>query len=884
MFSLLLPLAAYAQSASMMKMAEAELQKRGLSETEVRTRLAEKGIDVDAIQPADYAKYQSQVTAVLDELQAEKQAAAEGAAANAASAAATDIPESTIQEIREEAKAEERVEEVAVKVGGDDIYGHSLFLEKSLEKFRTSDGAAAPETYVLGEGDEIHISIFGASQTEIQQRVAPDGSIQPTGASKIFLKGLTLAQARDLIRNRMAAFYSFRPDEIAVTIVAARTVMVNIYGEVALPGGYTISALNSAFNALAAAGGPMPGGSVRDIQVVRGKQRYSLDVYSFMEKPEMQARMDLQNNDIIYVPLAKTVVTLEGGVKRPMKYELKDKEDLRDLIKYAGGLRPDVYPNYVQVERYQNGVPGLLEFDLAKVMNGSQKVAMADGDIVRIRTVNEPMETYVSIEGGVYYPGRYDLANNSSLIKLLESAKPTYTAKTDFLFVERTRPDETTEYLTVPFPGVDGNPDFTLVGRDVVRVLEQATYRDIETISVDGQVRQPFTKNFALNDRMTVAQAIEYAGGLKENVYPTAYIFRKDLKTPGKMQYIRVELDAAADVELQPGDQLNIYDNSTYNIAAGLSIVGAVNNPVSITFEESLTIHDLITMAGGFSLGAAYDRVEVFRAKVSRKDQVAFEQITIEVDSDYNCVDPYFQLQPFDQVVVRQTPNFSKGRMVELNGRVRYPGQYVLEDYQVTLSEVVEMAGGLLDDSDPYGVQLFRTYKGRGNITFDMDEAMRHKGNLAKDPILFEGDVININRRENTVRIMPNATRMYQYIAEDYRQDTIDVENSRLIVYQGPKSAAWYIRHYAGGFVKEADRNSVTVTMLNNQMESTTRFLGIRHYPKVESGSTIALVLDPRKVEKSQREEKKIDWDAMYAKTLTTLTTIATLIAVITAL
>ena len=62
---------------------------------------------------------------------------------------------------------------------------------------------------------------------------------------------------------------------------------------------------------------------------------------------------------------------------------------------------------------------------------------------------------------------------------------------------------------------------------------------------------------------MTVAQAIEYANGLKQSVFPVAYIFRKDLTNPLKMQYIRIDLEKDGETLLQPGDQLNIYDNTT---------------------------------------------------------------------------------------------------------------------------------------------------------------------------------------------------------------------------------------------------------------------------------------------------------------------------------
>ena len=130
----------------------------------------------------------------------------------------------------------------------------------------------------MGEGDEVHISIFGSSQTEIHQRIEADGSIQPAGSSKIFLKGMTLEQARQAIRSKLASHYSFRPDQIAVTITTARTIMVNIYGEVGVQGGFTLSALNSAFNALAAAGGPTKIGSVRNVQMSRAGKTSRLTV------------------------------------------------------------------------------------------------------------------------------------------------------------------------------------------------------------------------------------------------------------------------------------------------------------------------------------------------------------------------------------------------------------------------------------------------------------------------------------------------------------------------------------------------------------------------------------------------------------------------------
>jgi protein involved in polysaccharide export with SLBB domain len=922
LFSGMSAMQAQTVSPAVMQMVSAELQKRGLTEAEVRTRLLKEGIDLESVPPAQLPLYQSRVMAILDKMQAEKKAAGSQSTTSTTSTPgtqavninvgttpatgtpviaspdgsvpATVLPSTVLPSTAlpattavggqqntptpvapvttpEEAAAEasQRVLQAdAAKKGGDgNIYGHSLFTDHSLDVYRTTDGAQAPDTYVLGQGDEIHITIFGASQTDIQQRIAPDGSIQPTGTAKIFLKGLTLAQAREVIRKNLSTAYLFRGDQIAVTIVTARTIMVNVFGEAKVTGGFSISALNSAFNALSAAGGPTNLGSVRNIQLIRGNTRKTIDLYAFINDPAIQFKLDLQNNDIIFVPTAKNLVSIEGPVKRPMSFEMLANETLTDLIQFAGGFNMNVYPNFVQVQRYVNGEERLLEWNLADVISGKTKVPLLNGDIVRIKEIGKPMDQYVDVEGSVYYPGRFDLSANPTLSALIANVKPTYQAKTDILFIERVRPDSTVQLLTVPFPNIKaGVPDFKLEARDRVRIMDQSSYRDVATISVNGQVRKPFEKTISLNDRITVKEAIDMAGGLKTSVYPVAYIFRKNLFNPSEITYISIELEKADKVELQAGDQLNIYDNTTYTNVGELKIFGAVTTPKSFTYDATMSVQDLIINAGGFNVGAAYNRVEVFRTVLSPTERTKLDLITLEVDSDYNVISPKnFALQPYDQVVVRLVPEFTLGRIVELNGQVKYPGTYVLESKQASLSDVIKMAGGLLNDADPYGASLFRTYKNRGNISMNVRNAVQHPGSDYKNPILFEGDVVNINRLENTVSILETGTRMAQY-------STISGRDSlKNVVFQGHKSAAWYIRNFAGGFQKLADRNSVTVTYPNNQMESTKHFLCWRIYPRVVSGSMITMKMDAEKIQQEIQPKDKLDLETTVAKGLSML-------------
>ena len=792
MFFALLPFMALAQSPQVVAMAQSELQKRGLTEAEVRARLLQEGIDVDNIQPSEYASYQGRVTAILDQMQAEKASKSSTSAASSANEVETpaEVPLTTVGEAAAEAALEEALADNGVSpTAGNDIYGHGLFTGKSLDVFRTTDGAQAPSSYVLGEGDEVHISIFGSSQTEIHQRIGSDGSIQPTGSTKIFLKGMTLAQGRDAIINKLSQYYSFRPDQIAVTITTARTVTVGIYGEVGVQGGFTLSALNTAFNALVAAGGPTALGSVRNIQMSRGGRNTRLDIYKYMTNPNMGQQYDLQNGDVIFVPIAQKIVTIQGAVNRPMRYELIEGEGLKELINYAGGLTWNVYPNFVQIERVENGEVMLLEYNLRKITEGNQKVTLHPGDVIRIKHINQPLEDFVTVSGNVYYGGRFDL-----------------------------------------------------------------------------------------KDRMTVKQAIDNAGGLKPTAYPVAYIVRPDITNRAKVEYIPINLDTEGETLLQPGDRLNIYDNATYSNVGEVRVSGAVKHPMGTTYDPSLTVHDLLTMAGGFEVGAAYDHVEVFRVNISNYDAAELETIILKVDRAYNVVDnPSFQLHPFDHLVVRMTPNFTTGRYVEVNGRVKYPGVYVLNDGKTQLSDVIKLAGGLLDDADPY-VRLFRTNaRNTGPIGIDLRKVKSNKGSMNGDPILMSGDVINILRQENTVAIRATGTRMNQYVMDQ----NVTASGQKTFVYQGGHNAKWYIKHYAGGFSKYADRNSVTVTLPNNQTESTKHFLFFRTYPKVEPGSVVSVNINKEKQERIEKPKEKIDWGAETSKMLATITSVLSIILLV---
>ena len=275
-----------------------EISKRGLDEQAVRARLLQNGIDVDKLSMEDLPAVQPKITKIIAEMEAEQKAKKKAAAPKPKPAekvtVVTDRQTKAVQEkveegaSVEEAVAEELLDERNAVLPNSKIYGQALFRNKSLELYRATKDITPPDSYILSSGDKISINIFGASQADLQFEVEADGFIRPSGLPKIYLKGLSYGDAKVLLARRFAQGYLFNKGEFAVSLNTARTMTINIFGEVEQPGSYSISAINTAFNALIAAGGPTEIGSVRNIQLIRNGKSRSIDVFAFMQGPTVQ--------------------------------------------------------------------------------------------------------------------------------------------------------------------------------------------------------------------------------------------------------------------------------------------------------------------------------------------------------------------------------------------------------------------------------------------------------------------------------------------------------------------------------------------------------------------------------------------------------------------
>ena len=875
-----------------------ELERRGLTEAEVRVKFEEKGIDLDNVTADQLPQLEVTLDQIMKEIEEEKKAIdnvakeAEGEKiiGEEAKTIARDAGEKIQEAVEdgatvEEAIAEELVDQVQEEIPPTQIYGQQIFRDKTLKVFSQSDDVAPSPSYILGPGDKVNISIWGISQEDATYEINQSGFIKPTGMSRITLKGISYEKAKTLLQSRFSQFYRFRPEEFAVTISYARTINVNIYGEVFNPGSFTIPATNTAFNALVAAGGPTDIGSVRNIKLIRnagGTQQ--LDVYEFMNNPAISEDFQLSNNDIIHVSIADKIVEIKGAIRRPLKYELLATEQLKNLLDYAGGLKENAYKTTIQVKRFENDEEKIIDVKLGELMRGSGDFTLLNGDIVTIPVIPKSYENFASIEGAVELPGQFEITSGMRVSDLLKKAVLARDARTDLAYLVRVREDGTASYERVNIDEILANSaaasNYILTDRDRLNILSQKSFVDQDLITTSGQVRNPRELKYDPAQSIRVADAIVLSGGLKPEATDFAYIRRQVVSSERETEYVRVNLvnalsdaNSGDNLELKANDRLIIYSKLDFLEKSTVFVSGAVRTPGEFTYDASLTLTDLLTLAGGLKMEAATNRIDVFRVQIFENEATKTVVATLEVDgNDFKVEGSNFQLQPFDQVAVRSVADFELQQLVTLRGEVKFPGVYALLDDNEKLASVIKRAGGLTKEAFAEGAVLTRSIEETGYVVFQLEEAMNNNSSNS-NLIMKRGDILEIPKQKDLVGIDLSNT-----LASELYDTTIVREKMINVPYAKGKSAKYYIDEYTAGIGEKGARKYVTVRHPSGEIQRTRSFLFFKKYPKVEKGSVVKVGRKKVKSEKERREREDTDWSKVVANSIAQVTAVLTLV------
>jgi len=700
--------------------------------------------------------------------------------------------------------------------------------------FRTAADAKPTKAYVLGPGDKVAISIWGPTEENMAIEIQKDGYIQPTGLPRYHIAGLTVQAAENLLYTKLRTKYYFQRENYELTVTTARTLNVNIVGEVFNSGTFNISAVNTAFNALVAAGGPNNIGSVRKIQLLRaGKKPVTVDVYKFLQNPIISQDLFLAENDFINVPVAQKVVTIKGAINRPFKYELIDNEGLLELINFAGGLKATALRSNMQIQRIEFDSVRIIDINHNDILKSGRSCSLLGGDVIEIAEINTNIRNDVSITGAVENPGTYAMGPEEKISDILRKAILTKDAITTNASIKRFNSDlKTVRYEFINLEDIFKNPqstsNLTLQRGDEIIISLQANFVDSYKVNITGTVRYPKEISLDQSNNLKVSDGIFFAGGLREDaIQEFAYIYRTKVEDAKTLEYIQLDLktilsnpDSEANIGLEPGDRLIIYSKNSYTDEAFVQVAGAVRAPGDFLFNPTLKLKDALILAGGLKREASLDRIDVYRLNFEENKTTRVLAANLKIDEDYNLKmgGKDFQLEPFDQIFVRTAPEFELQRNVFVVGEVRYPGTYALLTHNMKLSSLIREAGGITNEAFLSGATLTRGTTNRNFVIINLEKALSNPKTF-ENIVLQEGDEIFIPKIQNTVKISGATKAREIYPQEILAQGFIEVP------YRTSKSAKYYINDYAGGLSKNAAKNKISVIDASGKVTKAKSFL-----------------------------------------------------------
>ena len=698
-------------------------KKQGLSETDIASRLLKKGATMAQIQKMR-RQYAGQITKQgLD-------SNVDNAISNVQDRMRTNR-ESNDNDIvtREGDEAPQYVTPVEPETTtGKKVFGRDIFNNKALT-FEPQMNIATPQNYVVGPGDQIIIDVYGDTQKSEQLQVSPDGDVVVPDYGPIRVSGLSVAQAQQRIRSALGTYYA--SSEVRVTLGQTRTIMVNVMGEVKVPGTYTLSAFATVFHALYMAGGINDLGTLRSIKVFRqGRQISVVDIYEFILNGRLAGNVRLQDNDVIQVGAYESIVDIAGRVKRPMAYELRKNESLSTLLKYSGGFANDAYKKSIRVLRNNGRMKSVFnveEFEFPEFK-------MVDGDKVSVDTIIDRFENMVEVKGAVFRPGMYNLGEKvHSVRSLIENADGlTEEAMVSRAVMRRMKPNRTQEVVSIDLKGImEGtSADVPLENEDILFIPTMAEHQNLRTLTIDGEVIFPGVYEYA--EKMTVEDLILQAGGLTDKastakvdvarrmIDPAATTSTMDIaKTFSFSINPGFEFDGDKSFTLEPFDVVSVRRSPVSTELFKVRVEGEIAFEGSYTLQQkNQRLSDVVKAAGGIVPGAYVRGARLIRnmnedelarrdelikmarqsAAADAKDSLSLEQLATETTylvgihldealANPGC-DEDIELQDGDRLII---PRYN--RTIRISGDVQKPNTVAFKDKK-NYKYYVEQAGG----------------------------------------------------------------------------------------------------------------------------------------------------------------------------------------------
>lgn len=246
--------------------------------------------------------------------------------------------------------------------------------------------------YELGPGDELNFALYGKpALAKLSVPVAPDGTISFLQARQVNVRGKTIDEVRDQIREMLSAYH--RDPLVIVTPAKLQNKSYTVLGEVIKNGCYPLNRPTTLLEALALAGGFTVGSFGEDSSeladlrrsfVVRGGQKLGVDMEALYLRGDFSQNILLQPNDYIHIAsLIRNQIFVLGKVLRPGVYPIRNGMTALGAVAAAGGFEKTAWRNRVLVVRGRLCQPECHVVELNRTMHGKEAdMVIEPGDLV----------------------------------------------------------------------------------------------------------------------------------------------------------------------------------------------------------------------------------------------------------------------------------------------------------------------------------------------------------------------------------------------------------------------------------------------------------------------------------------------------------------------
>ena len=295
-------------------------------------------------------------------------------------------------------------------------FGRNLF--DNPQTYAPDAAAPAPAEYVLGQGDEVQIRIWGTVDYADSQTIDRNGQITLPKIGSVQLSGIQVKDLESTLRQHVSKV--FKNVTLSASLGKLRGITVYVVGQAQQPGTYNLSSLSTLVNAVFASGGPGVNGSMRNIQLKRGGQTITtLDLYDFIAQGDKSKDARLQPGDVIMIPPAGPRMALTGATDHQAIYELQPGNTVQSILQLGGGLASLTTPQKALLERVSplQKQPRQVQ-EIVLNAQGLQQT-LQDGDVLTLFGISPEFANAVTLRGNVAAPLRYSFTRGMRISDLI---------------------------------------------------------------------------------------------------------------------------------------------------------------------------------------------------------------------------------------------------------------------------------------------------------------------------------------------------------------------------------------------------------------------------------------------------------------------------------